>query len=117
MKVIFELILKMARENPTWGYTSIRDRLRNLDHDVCRTTIANTLRLHGLEPAPKRRNKTSWNTFLKAHWEIFAAMDFTTVDTWSSRGLVRRYLLFAMDLPTRRVHLAGNGTTKPLSTT
>ena len=97
----------MARENPFWGYTSIRDRLRNLGYKVCRTTIANTLKSHGLEPSPKRRTRTSWNTFLKAHWDVFAAMDFTTVDIWSLKGLVRYYLLFTMDLSTRRVHLAG----------
>ena len=96
MKVIADLILKMAIENPFWGYTSIRDRLGNLGHKVGRTTIANILGGNGLEPAPKRSNKTSWTTFLKSHWEVMASIDFTTVDVWSMKGLVTYYVLFAM---------------------
>jgi len=110
MKVITQLVLKMATENPFWGYTSIRDRLQNLGHKVGRTTIANILCAYGLEPSPKRRKRTSWTTFLKAHWDVLAAIDFTTVDIWSSKGLVRYYILFAMDLATRSVQLAGIST-------
>jgi len=112
MKIIAELILKMARENPLWGYTSIRDRLQNLGHKVGRTTIANILLKNGLEPAPMRSKRTSWTTFLKSHWEVLASIDFTTVDVWSRKGVVTYYVLFAMELATRRVQLVGL-TTQP----
>ncbi len=111
-KLITELILKMATENPFWGYTSIRDRLQNLGHMVGRTTIANILCKNGLDPAPERCKKTSWNTFLRAHWEVLASIDFTTVDVWSRKGLVTYYVLFAMELATRQVQLVGL-TTQP----
>ncbi len=112
IKVITDLILKMAFENPRWGYTSIRDRLQNLGYKVGRTTIANILCKNGLEPAPKRSKKTSWTTFLKSHWEVIASIDFTTVDVWSRKGLVTYYVLFAMDLATRRIQFVGL-TTQP----
>ena len=106
-KEIAALILKMALENPFWGYTSIKDRLHNLGHEVGRTTIANILLANGLEPAPKRCKKTSWTTFLKSHWEVLASIDFTTVDVWSPGALATYYVLFAMELATRRVQLVG----------
>lgn len=62
---IVELIIRMAVENPSWGYTRIQGALANLGHEVGRTTIANTLRDQGIEPAPERGRRTSWRTFLK----------------------------------------------------
>jgi len=60
------LIVQFAGNDSNWGYTSIRDRLRNLGHRVSRATVANVLREHGVESAPKRR-QMSWAPFLKAH--------------------------------------------------
>ena len=57
--------------------------------------------------APQRKRQTTWATFLKAHWEVLAAIDFTTVEVWTKGGLVTFYLLFVMELKTRRVHFAG----------
>jgi len=51
---------------------------------------------------------TSWSTFIKAHWDVLAAIDFTTIDVWTRGGLVTFYLLFAMELKTRRVHFVGS---------
>ena len=70
MKTIVDLILQMALENPSWGYTRIRGALANLGHQVGRSTIANILRDNGIEPAPERDAHTRWSTFLKAHWEV-----------------------------------------------
>lgn len=95
----------MARENPRWGYTRIRGALWNLGHDVARTTVANVLARHGIEPAPNR--KTTWRQFLEAHWSTMAAADFFTVEVWSPVGLVRHHVFFVMELSTRRVHIAG----------
>ena len=104
---IEELVLRMADENPTWGYDRIQGALANLGHAVSDTTIGNILKAHGIEPAPSRKRSTSWATFLKAHWEVLSAIDFTTVEVWTKTGLTTFYLLFVMELRTRRVHFAG----------
>ena len=107
MKLIADLVVRMARENPRWGYTTIQGALANLGHCVSRTTIANIQREHGIDPAPRRGKGMSWHTFLKAHWDCIAATDFFTVEAWTPGGLVTFYVLFIMELSTRRVHLAG----------
>jgi len=60
-----------------------------------------------MDPATKRRRRTSWSTFIKAHWPNVAALDFTTVEVWTKGGLMTYYVLFVMDLATRRVTCAG----------
>lgn len=80
------LIVELASNDSNWGYSSIRDRLANLGHRVSRSTIANVLKEHGLDPAPKRGRKTSWTSFIKAHWPSLAATDFTTVEVWTKGG-------------------------------
>ena len=109
---ISELIVRMAQDNPGWGYTRIQGALVNLGHSVGRGTVANVLKRNGIEPAPERSKRTRWSTFLKAHWKIFAASDFFTVEVWTSRGLVTHYLLFVISLVDRAVHIAGI-TTRP----
>ena len=97
----------MARENPGWGYTRIHGALRNLDIKVGRGTIRRILKDHLMEPAPARGRRIPWSVFLKAHWKAIAASDFSTVEVWSWRGLVTHYILFVIDLATRRVVIAG----------
>jgi hypothetical protein len=84
-EVIVELILRMAEENPRWGYTRIQGALSNLGHDIGRTTVKRILLENGIDPAPERGRRTSWATFLKAHWGAIAAIDFFTVEavTWT----------------------------------
>ena len=105
--VIVELILRLADENPGWGYTRIRGALCNLGYEVGRTTIRRVLNEHGIEPAPERGKRTPWATFLKAHWGAIAAMDFFTVEAVTITGLVRYFVLIVIDLETRRVEVAG----------
>jgi putative transposase len=97
----------MAADNPDWGYTRIRGALFNIGHDVGRNTIKRILADAGLEPAPERSRKTTWKTFLKAHWGAVAATDFFTVEVLTMTGLVRYFVLLVMDLRTRRVRIAG----------
>jgi transposase InsO family protein len=105
---IEELIVRMARENPTWGYTRIRGALNNLGHEIGRNTIKRILVENGIDPAPLRRKGMSWETFLKAHWGAIAATDFFSVEVLTrSAGLVRYFVLFIIDLKTRRVEVAG----------
>ena len=103
---IQKLVLRFARENPNWGYDRIAGAMQNVGHAICDQSVGNVLRQNGIEPAPSRKRKTTWKTFIQAHWEVLAAVDFTTVDVWTKTGLVTYYLLFVMELKTRRVHLA-----------
>jgi len=107
MKKITDLVVRMATENHSWGYDRIQGALKNVGHKVAPTTIASILKRHGIEPAPERRKKPTWKTFLKAHWETFAAADFFTVEVWTFGGFVPFYVLFFMELSTRRVNIAG----------
>jgi transposase InsO family protein len=102
---IRHLVVRMAGENPTWGYTRIQGALKNLGHQVGRSTIARILKAHGLPPAPNR--PTSWQTFLRAHWGAIAGADFFTTEVWTWRGLVTFYAVFVIDLATRRVQVLG----------
>jgi Homeodomain-like domain len=104
---IAALVVRMATENPTWGYTRIRGGLKHLGHDVARNTIKAILKDHGIEPAPQRRTKMPWKTFLAAHWDGLAAADFFTVEVLTLTGLVRYLVLFVMRLKTRTVEIAG----------
>ena len=97
----------MAKDNPSWGYTRIQDALINLDIKVERGTIRRILMDHLIEPAPSRGRRISWSTFLKAHWRGLAASDFFTVEVWSWRGLLTHYILFVIELATRRITIAG----------
>lgn len=107
MKTIVDLILRMALENPSWGYTRIRGAIANLGHKVGRGTIAKVLNEHGIKPAPERDRHTRWSTFLKAHWECLTATDFLSVEVHTIRGLVTYYILFFIDIASRSVHIAG----------
>ena len=101
------LILRMAEENPTWGYTRILDALSNLGFKVGRSTVANILQEHGIDPAPLRGKHTKWSTFLKSHWKILVASDFFSVEVWRLSGLTTYYVLFFIQLSTRTVKIAG----------
>lgn len=107
MAEIRALAVQMAKENRTWGYTRIQGALSNLGHKVGRETVASILKEAGIEPAPERCGKTTWREFLAAHWETLGAADFFTVEVWTRAGLVRYLIFFALDLATRRVHIAG----------
>ena len=96
-----ELVLRFARENPTWGYDRIAGAVQNVGHSIRDESVGNILRQNGIEPAPSRKRKTSWKPFIQAHWEVLAAVDFTTIEVWTKGGLVTYYLLFVMELKTR----------------
>jgi putative transposase len=81
--------------------------LFNLGHELARSTIAEILKRHGIEPAPERSRKTTWKEFLTRHWELIVAADFFTVEVWTRRGLQRFIVLFFIELSTRKVEIAG----------
>ena len=106
-KDIRELIVRVARENPTWGYTRLRGALKNLGHELGRNTIKRILADHGIAPALERGKSMSWSTFIKAHWGAIAATDLFTVEVVNPFGLVRYHVLFVIDIATRCVCIGG----------
>ena len=104
------LVVRMAEENRDWGYRRIQGALSNLGHETARSTIAEMLKRHGIEPAPERCRKTTWKEFLTRHWEQIVAADFFTVEVWTRRGLQRFIVLFFIELSTRKVQIAGIAT-------
>jgi len=98
-----ELVIRLARENPRWGYLRIVGELAKLGVSVSATSVRKVLRRHGLGPAP-RRNGPSWTEFLRAQASGILATDFFTVDTvW----LGRLYVLFVIEVESRVVHFLG----------
>lgn len=101
------LIARMAQENKGWGYDRIAGALSNLGYTISDQTIGNILKRHGIAPAPKRSQSTTWTDFIAAHMAVLAGTDFFTVEVLTWRGLVTYYVLFFLHLETRRVTLAG----------
>jgi transposase InsO family protein len=88
------------------GYTRIRGALKNVGHEVSRSTIARILKAAGVPPVPER--PTSWQVFLRAHWGALRGADFFTTEVWTWRGLVTYYTVFVIDLASRRVRILGS---------
>jgi transposase InsO family protein len=101
------LIVMMARENSGWGYDRIVGALANLGHHVSDQTVGNVLQRYGIPPAPKRSQQTTWKQFISAHMAVLTGVDFFSVEVLTWRGLATYYVLFFVQLETRRVTLAG----------
>src|SRR5262249_37952521 len=100
---IHALVLRLARENPRWGYQRIVGELKGLGLVVSATTVRTWLRGAGLGPAGRRSGMT-WREFLRTHRRSLLAVDFFTVETiW----LQRLYVLFFIEMGNRRVHIPG----------
>jgi putative transposase len=104
---IAELVVRMAREEETWGYSRIRGALKNLGHKIGRNTIKRILQEHGIDPAPERGKRMRWAKFIKAHLGVLVGMDFFTVEAVTWLGLLRYHVLFAIDIATSRVEILG----------
>jgi putative transposase len=98
-----QLILRMAAENSTWGYRRIHGELTRLGYKLAPSTVWLLLKRAGIDPAPRRAGLT-WRQFLSAQAEGIVACDFFHVDTVLLRRL---YVLFVIELATRRVHVLG----------
>jgi putative transposase len=101
------LIVRMAKQNGSWGYDRIAGALANLGHYVSDQTVGNVLRRHGIPTAPKRSQTTTWKDFISAHMAVLAGSDFFTVEVLTWRGLSTYYVLFFLHLESRRITLAG----------
>ena len=92
------LILQLARQNPSWGYTRIRGELRRLGHQVSASTIREILRANRIPPAPRRATQYTWRAFMRAHAQTLLACDFFHVDL---ANLTMRNAFFVIDVRTR----------------
>jgi putative transposase len=97
------LVLHLAKENPTWGYRRIQGELATMGVRLAPSSVWDILRRHGIEPSPARSGPT-WSEFLQAQATTVLACDFFTVDTVLLRRL---YVLFILEIDTRRIYLAG----------
>jgi putative transposase len=102
---LVELILRLAHENPRWGYSRIHGELTKLGFRIGRSTVRDILKRRHVPPAPERgRRGSTWRQFLARHRHQIVACDFFTVETLFLRTM---YVLFFIELGTRKVHLAG----------
>ena len=97
------LVVRLAKENPTWGYRRIHGELATMGVRLAPSSVWAILRRHGIEPAPRRSGPT-WSEFLRAQATTMLACDFFTVDTVLLRRL---YVLFFIEIDTRRIYLSG----------
>jgi transposase InsO family protein len=98
------LVLRLARENPGWGYGKIQGELQKLGFSLAQQTIASLLRRHGILPAPHRAGAPSWRQLIRHYRHQLLACDFFTVETLWLQTL---YVLFFIEVGPRRVHVAG----------
>src|SRR5438093_3702328 len=101
------LVVRMARENRSWGYDRIVGALANLGYTVSDQTVGNILKRHGLPPPPERKTTATWKEFIRTHLDVLVATDFFTAEVWTLGGLVTYYVLFFLHLGSRQVHVAG----------
>jgi putative transposase len=106
-RAIEELVVKLARENSSWGYDRIIGAMANLGYVMSDQSVGNILRRHGIPPAPERKKNTTWKDFIGAHMSVLAGTDFFTAEVLTWQGLVTYYVLFFVHLDSRRVSIAG----------
>ncbi len=103
-KELERLIVRLARENCDWGNARIEGELAKLGYEISDDTVSNILRQHGIPPVPERSPSLSWRKLMNHYKDQILACDFFTIETFFLQTL---YVLFFVELGTRRVHVAG----------
>jgi hypothetical protein len=103
---IEDLVVRIARENRSWGYDRIVGALANLGYTISDQTAGNILKRHSIPPAPERRKTTTWKEFLRTHIDILMATDFFTSGVWSRLKLVLSCLLVFIHIGPQTGHRA-----------
>ena len=90
---IEDLVVRMARENRSWGYDRIVGALANLGYAISDQTVGNILKRHSIPPAPERTKTVTWREFIRMHLDVLRATDFFTSEMWRGFGLLISFLL------------------------
>jgi putative transposase len=106
-KMVLDLVLRFAAENPDWGYGRITGELKALGYEVSWQTVRRIMKEHGLLNDPDGPSKMTWKDFLQSHWESMSACDFFSVEAWGFTGLTRYMVFFVIDMASRKVEIAG----------
>jgi putative transposase len=105
--VVIQQILRLANENPTWGYRRVAGALTEVGKGISHQTVKKILEEYGITPSPSRRNKISWADFIKSHTDCLLATDFFTTEVWTALGLITYYCLFFIHIQTRKIYFGG----------
>jgi hypothetical protein len=92
-KAIEDLVVRMARENRSWGYNRIVGALTHLGYRISDQTVGNILKRHSIPPAPERKTTVTWREFIRGHMDVLGATDFFNGEMWSGFGLLIAALL------------------------
>jgi len=103
-KELEELILRLARENPRWGYGKIQGEIIKLSFKVSQSTVRNILDRHGIQPVPVRNGSIGWRHLMTHYKDQILACDFFTIETIRLQTI---YVPFFIELGIRRIHFAG----------
>ena len=105
------LVMRMAKENPLWGYRRIVGEMKKLALPLGASTVKRILREFDLFPAPEKAKKKPplpWSTFIHAHLDSMVACDFFSKPVWTLRGKVDAYMLMWIHLGTRKVYCSAS---------
>jgi len=104
---IEDLVVRMARENRSWGYDRIVGTLVNLGYTISDQTVGNILKRHSIPPAPERKKTVTWWEFIRMHMDVLGATDFFTSELWSGLGLLMAFLLCCIRFARQHVNAVG----------
>ena len=90
------VVIRMARENRSWGYDRIQGALKNLGYRISDQTVGNILKRHSISPAPERTKTVTWREFVRIHMDVLRATEFLTGEVWSWCGLGISLFLFGI---------------------
>jgi hypothetical protein len=101
------VVIRMARENRSWGYNRIQGALKNLGYRISDQTVGNILKRHSIAPAPERKKTVTWREFIRFHLDVLLATDFFTSAVWTWLGVVLSCMLLCLHVSRRTIHNAG----------